>query len=221
MIGSYEERTCDMLERLTTPTSALQLCIHKIATRYVAARTVLCKKLLMGLLDARVRENAGADDVAMNSMLHALHGLQCDTKNDGDSCEDGAPGQSRPAFPVFVIRDFDAFSDLEAERWLRWTHQVSTEGLAHVVLMTSATVMPSKAQWLQMRHKSGLSAASDSTHDFVAILLRPANGLIDSTSAEEKLCKAAVRDTDCIWLDNFKRVMLVRIVGNARSKVVL
>uniref|UniRef100_A0AAV1T8D5 Uncharacterized protein n=1 Tax=Peronospora matthiolae TaxID=2874970 RepID=A0AAV1T8D5_9STRA len=192
VLGSYEERACETLARFTRPTSPFQLCIHKIATRYVTMKKVFHGDLSMGF-------GTEADDVAMDAMVRALRDLKCSEEVDESSKEqsdwngagDRELAQTRPAYPVFLIGDFDALGDLEAERWLRWTHQVSSEGLAHVVLLTFAPVTPSKAQWLQTRHKNGLFSALDGSHDFVSILLRIANGQVDFTSAEEKLCKVA------------------------------
>ena len=193
VLGTYEERTCETLARLTTPTSALQLLIQKIATHYLALRTAMNGSIPMDF-GSSVGVNGVADDVTMDAVLRAMRDLQCSEIHNEERDEKREQAKSSHAVPAILIRDFDAFSDLEAERWLRWTHQVSSEGLAHVVLLTSATVTPSKAQWLQLRHKNGLHSDSDGAHAFVGILLRPANSLVDITSAEEKLGKAAVRE---------------------------
>ncbi|ETM47176.1 hypothetical protein L914_08077 [Phytophthora nicotianae] len=191
VLGSYDEPTRDILERLTAPTSTLELAVHKIATRYSALKTALHGNIPEDF-DPRVGMKTSAEDTMMDALLDALRDLQysdtcSDAKSDPDALTNSTAGEV-PAPPVFLLRDFDTLSDQEAERWLRWTHQVSSEGLAYVVLLTTSTVTPSKAEWIQARHQSGLSGAgSEGVQDFVGILLRPANNLVDSTSAEEKL----------------------------------
>ncbi|ETL93912.1 hypothetical protein L917_08013 [Phytophthora nicotianae] len=191
VLGSYDEPTRDTLERLTAPTSTLELAVHKIATRYSALKTALHGNIPEDF-DPRVGMKTSAEDTMMDALLDALRDLQysdtcSDAKSDPDALTNSTAGEV-PAPPVFLLRDFDTLSDQEAERWLRWTHQVSSEGLAYVVLLTTSTVTPSKAEWIQARHQSGLSGAgSEGVQDFVGILLRPANNLVDSTSAEEKL----------------------------------
>ncbi|ETP45262.1 hypothetical protein F442_08301 [Phytophthora nicotianae P10297] len=191
VLGSYDEPTRDTLERLTAPTSTLELAVHKIATRYSALKTALHGNIPEDF-DPRVGMKTSAEDTMMDALLDALRDLQysdtcSDAKSDPDALTNSTAGEV-PAPPVFLLRDFNTLSDQEAERWLRWTHQVSSEGLAYVVLLTTSTVTPSKAEWIQARHQSGLSGAgSEGVQDFVGILLRPANNLVDSTSAEEKL----------------------------------
>ncbi|ETO76138.1 hypothetical protein F444_08418 [Phytophthora nicotianae P1976] len=181
VLGSYDEPTRDILERLTAPTSTLELAVHKIATRYSALKTVLHGNIPEDF-DPRVGMKTSAEDTMMDALLDALRDLQysdtcSDAKSDPDALTNSTAGEV-PAPPVFLLRDFDTLSDQEAERWLRWTHQVSSEGLAYVVLLTTSTVTPSKAEWIQARHQSGLSGAgSEGVQDFVGILLRPANNL--------------------------------------------
>ncbi|KAG7395088.1 hypothetical protein PHYBOEH_004240 [Phytophthora boehmeriae] len=134
----------------------------------------------------------------MDAVLFALQELASDGEDQGElTDEEGSPPgdlQQEPveasAVPVFFLRDFDGLNDQNTERWLRWTYQVTNNGLAHVVLLTTSTVTPTKVEWLQARHQRGLNAnGSDMEQDFVAILLRSANGLVDASSAEEKLRK--------------------------------
>ena len=210
MLGSYDERTYDTLQRLTAPTSVLGLAAHGIAARYSALKSHFYGNHLVDF-GARDGVIAEAEGVMMDALLVALRDLHhCDQQNkdyneESDANTSATPQASQAAVePVFFLRDFDVLSDRDAERWLCWTHQVSTEGLAHVVLPTTATVTPSKAQWLQTRHQTGLStAALDDAQDFVGILLRPANGLVDDTSAEEKLREIAVHNIE-LW-SSFER----------------
>ncbi|CAI5720504.1 unnamed protein product [Peronospora farinosa] len=198
VLGSYEERTCDTLKRLTAPTSALGRAAHRIAIRYAALKSYFRGNLPVDF-HPRGGVKAEAEGVMMDALLVALRDLQhCDQQskdyNDENDVNASANPQTSQATVhlVFFLRDFNLLNDRDAERWLCWTHQVSSEGLAHVVLSTTATVTPSKAQWLRTRHQIGLStAALDDTQNFVGILLRPANGLVDDTSAEEKLREIA------------------------------
>lgn len=149
--------------------------------------------------DPRVGLKTSAEDTMMDALLDALRDLQYTEQenergtgeNEGNAATDAQNGPVT-ALPMFLLRDFDTLSDQDAERWLRWTHQVSSEGLAHVVLLTTSSVTPSKVEWIKERHQSGHNADSDAIQDFVAILLRPANGLVDNTSAEEKLREISV-----------------------------
>lgn len=203
VLGSYEEPTRDTLERLTAPTSALERAVHNIAIHYSTLKTGLHGNVPEGF-DPRVGVNVSAEDTMMDALLDALRDLQyselrslgSDKENEAGASANSQTG-SVTAVPVFLLRDFDTLSDQDTERWLRWTHHASSEGLAHVVLITTSTVTPSKAQWLQERHQNGLSAAaSNGIQDFVGILLHPANGLVDSTSTEEKLREITVRDSE-------------------------
>ncbi|KAF4145165.1 hypothetical protein GN958_ATG05637 [Phytophthora infestans] len=191
VLGSYDEPTNDTLKRLTAPTSSVALAVHRIATQYTALMTALHGNVPEDF-DPRVVIKASAEERMMDALLDALRDLQYSDTNSADKGEADAATNSTAdevsAPPVFLLRDFDTLSDQDAERWLRWTHQVSSEGLAHVVLLTTSTVTPSTVQWIQARHISGqTNSGLNSVQDFVGILLRPANNLVDSTSAEEKL----------------------------------
>ncbi|KAE9003820.1 hypothetical protein PR003_g7769 [Phytophthora rubi] len=193
VLGSYEESTRDTLRRLTAPTSAVEAALHNIATRYSELKTALHGGVPEDF-DPRVGMKATAEDTMMDALLDALRDLQYTEQETDRSVDEGdreasasSQNDQATALPVFLLRDFDALSDQDAERWLRWTHQVSSEGLAHVVLLTTSSVTPSKVEWMQARHQSVQNAESDAIQDFVALLLRPANGLVDNTSAEEKL----------------------------------
>ncbi|GMF10963.1 unnamed protein product [Phytophthora lilii] len=193
VLGSYDESTRDTLKRLTAPTSALSLVIHNFATRYAELKTTLHGEVPKDF-DPRIGMKASAEETMMEALLDALRDVhyserQYERMDKGEASESNSLQTAEvSALPVFLLRDFDTLSDQDTERWLHWTHQVSSEGLAYVVLLSSSTVTPSKVEWLQARHHNGLGAvASDGIQDFVAILLRPANGLVDSTSAEQKL----------------------------------
>ncbi|KAG6574697.1 tkl protein kinase [Phytophthora cinnamomi] len=193
VLGSYDESTRDTLKRLTTPTSSLEVALRSIAARYSELKSTLHGRLPEDF-DPRVGLKANAEDMMMDALLDALRDLQYAEQEYGAADEEREGGLSPisqngrvTALPVFLLRDFDGFSDQDAEKWLRWTHQISSEGLAHVVLLTTSTVTPSKMEWIQARHQSGQNADSGGSQDFVAILLRPANGLVDQTSAKEKL----------------------------------
>ncbi|KAG7386392.1 hypothetical protein PHYPSEUDO_000321 [Phytophthora pseudosyringae] len=198
VLGSYDEPTRDTLERLTAPASVLGLVVHKIATRYSALKTALHGNVPQEF-DPLVGMKVNAEDTMMDALLDSLQDLQYSEQRRERVDDESGAGASASSptievtkLPVFLLRDFDTLSDQDAGRWLRWTHQVSSEGLAHVVLLTTSTVTPAKVQWIQTRHQSGLSGgASEGIHDFVGILLRPANSLVDSTSAKEKLLKLA------------------------------
>ncbi|GMG14657.1 unnamed protein product [Phytophthora fragariaefolia] len=191
VVGSYEESTRGTLQRLTAPTSTLEIAIHHIAMRYAELKTSLHGGLPEDF-DPRVGLKVSAEDTMMDALLDALRDLQY-SEQENEEDEDSNRGRTQsgqaPALPVFLLRDFDELNDYDAERWLRWTHQVTSERMAHVVLLTSSTVTPSKVEWMQARHQNGHRADSNGIQDFVAILLRPANGLVDRTSAEDKLRK--------------------------------
>jgi hypothetical protein len=199
VLGSYDEPTRETLEKLTAPTSALALAVHRIAMRYSGLKAALHGEV-PAAFDPRVGLKVTAEDTMLDALLDALRDLQY-SEQLGEGADERDAGLSASSqntqeahLPVFLLRDFDALSDQDAERWMRWTHQVSSEGLAHVVLLTTSAVTPAKVQWLQARHQSGRSAAAaDPIQDFVAILLRPANGLVDTSSAEDKLREIAVR----------------------------
>ncbi|KAK1938023.1 hypothetical protein P3T76_009173 [Phytophthora citrophthora] len=194
VLGSYDESTHDTLERFTTPTLALQRAVHNIAVYYSALKTALHGNVPQDF-DPRVGMKTNSEDTMMDALLDALRDLQySEQQNEASGDEIGEDASTSSALgqvnalPVFLLRDFDTLSDQDAERWLRWMHQASTEGLAYVVLLTTSTVTPSKVQWIQARHQAGLSAEnSGETQGFIAILLRPANTLVDCSSGEEKL----------------------------------
>ncbi|KAL4140967.1 hypothetical protein PRNP1_014091 [Phytophthora ramorum] len=196
VLGSYEEPTHETLERLTAPTLTLEIAVHTIAKWYSELKKALHGEVPENF-DPRVGLKVSAEESMMDALLDALRDLQyneqyserTDEESQTDAPKNLDSHQAKvTTLPVFLHRDFDTLSDQDAERWLHWTHQLSSEGLAHVVLLTTSTVTPSKVQWLEARHQSGLDAMnSDVAQDFVAIMLRPANGLVDLTSAEEKL----------------------------------
>ncbi|CAH0514494.1 unnamed protein product [Peronospora belbahrii] len=198
VLGSYEEQTYDTLKRFTYPTTALGRAAHRTAARYVELKTIMYEAIPVAI-DFRAGMKAEQEGVMLDAMLNALRDLRYSEKQSKDIGEgSGENASANPhtdqaiAQPVFLLRDFDALSDMEAERWLVWTHRVLSEGLAYVVLITAAAVTPFKAKWLQTRHQNGLRAAAlDGTTDFIGILLRPANGLVDNTSAEDKLREIA------------------------------
>ncbi|KAL3659545.1 hypothetical protein V7S43_015533 [Phytophthora oleae] len=200
VLGSYDESTRDTLERLTAPTLAPQRVVHKIALNYMALKTALHGNVPQDF-DPRVGIKINSEDTMMDALLDALRDLHYSEQQNetaGEEIGEGASTSSAPdqanSLPVFLLRDFDTLNDQDAERWLRWTHQVSTEGLAYVVLLTTSTVTPSKVQWIQARHQIGLSGGeSEETQGFIGILLRPANTLVDTSSSEVKLRTLAER----------------------------
>ncbi|EEY56471.1 uncharacterized protein PITG_10009 [Phytophthora infestans T30-4] len=135
VLGSYDEPTNDTLKRLTAPTSSVALAVHRIATQYTALMTALHGNVPEDF-DPRVVIKASAEERMMDALLDALRDLQYSDTNSADKGEADAATNSTAdevsAPPVFLLRDFDTLSDQDAERWLRWTHQVSSEGLAHV-----------------------------------------------------------------------------------------
>ncbi|POM76661.1 Hypothetical protein PHPALM_6071 [Phytophthora palmivora] len=149
VLGSYEESTRDTLEKLTEPTSSLELAIHRIAARYAALKTVIHGNVPEDF-DPRVEMKVNEEDMMMDALLDALRDRQyTEQQHDGELGESSGPDSpsiSQTAIPVFLLRDFDTLSDQNAERWLHWTHQVSSESLAYVVLLTTSTVTPSKSR---------------------------------------------------------------------------
>lgn len=100
--------------------------------------------------------------------------------------DDASDSQPTSSFFVFLLPDFDEFSAKEMEQWLRWTQEISTAGLGHVVTPTRKAVTTKRMQWLTERHNANCDG------DFVAILLRVAKGAADKSSANEKVLKVAV-----------------------------
>lgn len=76
-------------------------------------------------------------------------------------------------------------SGKDAESLMQWVHKATSLGLAHVVMPTSAGITPTKVEELQALHGTDNS-------EFVAIVLRVAKGVTDTTSAEEKLLELEV-----------------------------
>ncbi|KAG1708603.1 hypothetical protein DVH05_022231 [Phytophthora capsici] len=194
VLGSYDESTRDTLERLTTPTLPLQRAVHNIALHYSSVKAALHGNVPQDF-DPRVGMKTNSEDAMMDALLDVLRDLQYSKQQNEAASEDigghastsSTPGQAN-ALPVFLLRDFGTFNNQDAEKWLRWTHQVSSEGLAYVVLLTTSTVTPSKVQWIQARHQTALNGVdSEDSQGFIGILLRPANSLVDTSSAEEKL----------------------------------
>lgn len=196
LVGPYEEPARDTIKRITAPASALGLAACWVATQYSNLKKKMYRHISKGL-NLHVNGKVSAEDVMMEAILLALRDLQMDnikesTKNAYDPIN--SPTSEVNNRLVFLLRDFDLFSDEEAERWLRWTHLVLHENLAHVILHITSTVTPSKMQWIQERHRLGLSGdASGKWNDFIGILVRPAHGLVDCSSANEKLHDLAVR----------------------------
>ncbi|RLN95282.1 hypothetical protein BBJ28_00011836 [Nothophytophthora sp. Chile5] len=191
VLGSYAESTRDTLLRMTAPCSAPEKTIHRIARRYSELKISMHGDVPEAF-DPRVEMLATAEDAMMEALLDGLRDLRLagdhQVSEEGDGGLAASSATPEAALPVFFLRDFDTLSEREAEKWLKWTHQVTSEGVAHVVLLTAAAVTPAKMRWLQTRHRQGLSAtASDGGQDFVAILLRAAKDLIDASSAKEKL----------------------------------
>ncbi|OWZ09651.1 hypothetical protein PHMEG_00017611 [Phytophthora megakarya] len=141
VLGSYEEPTRDTLEKLTEPTSALGLIIHKIATSYAALKTAVHGNVPDDF-DPRVGLKVNEEEMMMDALLDALRDLQYNEQQHVNSDEiDEVSGSTSlliskpPAVPVFLVRDFDTLSDKNAERWLRWTHQA----LHNLKLFSEAT----------------------------------------------------------------------------------
>ncbi|TYZ66343.1 hypothetical protein PybrP1_004926 [[Pythium] brassicae (nom. inval.)] len=136
----------------------------------------------------------------LDELLEALRAIHCDAPaatgdshllpsggQDTDGNAVSTPVTLPPLAPatrlhvVFFLRDFDeCVNPKDAAVWLRWVHEVTKAGLAHVVIPTRASVTPTKVAALQALH------GADSG-DFVAIALRVAKGAVDATSAEDKL----------------------------------
>lgn len=124
----------------------------------------------------------------------ALRAIHCDPPVTATVSSDPLPSSggeqdadgSQPRV-VFFLRDFDECeSSTDAANWLRWVHEVTKAGLAHVVIPTRASMTPTKVATLQALH------GADSG-EFVAIALRVAKGAADATSAEDKLRELEVR----------------------------
>lgn len=190
VLGSCNESTLETLTRITQPTSKVELLIRWIATHYATMMNAVHGKILKDLF-SQVGAEVGAEEKMMDAFLYALRDLRERFEYKEERVKYAEHEASVPPISVtgqvdgpfvFLLRDFDALSDEQAERWLRWTQHVLQDKLAHVVLHTTSSITPSKVQWIQERHQRGLDV-----HNFAGILLRPANGVVDSTSAEEKL----------------------------------
>eukprot|EP00644_Phytophthora_capsici_P008256 jgi/Phyca11/114348/e_gw1.26.334.1 len=138
VLGSYDESTRDTLERLTTPTLPLQRAVHNIALHYSSVKAALHGNVPQDF-DPRVGMKTNSEDAMMDALLDVLRDLQYSKQQNEAASEDigghastsSTPGQAN-ALPVFLLRDFGTFNNQDAEKWLRWTHQVSSEGLAYV-----------------------------------------------------------------------------------------
>lgn len=137
-------------------------------------------------------------DITRNAVVTALKQLREEKTSTRNSTYDTATGTTDAALTadadnqarrfVFVLADFDELDEKQAEKWLQWTNEVTSNGLAHVVAPTRKAVTPERVQWLQARHH-----ASHNDGDFVAILLRVAKDAVDRSNAEDKVHKVAVR----------------------------
>lgn len=86
---------------------------------------------------------------------------------------------------MFFLQDFDELSGKDVESCVQWIHKVTSLGLAHVVMPTRAGITPTRIDALQALHGA-------ENGEFVAIVLRIAKGIADTTSAEEKLLELEV-----------------------------
>lgn len=136
-------------------------------------------------------------DLSRDAIVQALKKLRqtadsanADTNADSPTEDDV---KEPPPYFVFLLADIDGMSDFDAERWLKWTHDITSNGLAHVVAPTQRAITPTRLEWLQARHH-----ANHRDGDFVAILLRVAKDAVDRTNAEQKVSEAAVRNVDSI-----------------------
>ncbi|CEG42030.1 tkl protein kinase [Plasmopara halstedii] len=162
VLGSCYEPTRNTLDRLMLPTSKI--------------------------FYSRGGMQSNGEDEMMDALLDALRDLRGtgaeNAKYRASASKISMTGQDGGHL-VFLLRDFDILDDRELERWLRWTCHVLHDELAYVIFLTTSCVTPAKIQRIQERWLA--SGDFEDVRDFVGILLRPAYGLVDSSSAEEKL----------------------------------
>uniref|UniRef100_K3X1A7 Uncharacterized protein n=1 Tax=Globisporangium ultimum (strain ATCC 200006 / CBS 805.95 / DAOM BR144) TaxID=431595 RepID=K3X1A7_GLOUD len=180
--SSFGESLATTFEALTAPSLLPEALLSRIGSRWKAL-----KASLHADLPAEFDPRSSVLRVTLDEVLAALKELQSGSSDASDvSAEDPSPRQQQKnSFVVFFLRDFDEFSDSDAETWMNWIHAVTSAGLAHVVLPTTAGITPSKLDTLQARHNGNKN--SNDKGDFVAILLRVAKGAVDTSSADEKL----------------------------------
>ncbi|KAF1327972.1 hypothetical protein FI667_g7348, partial [Globisporangium splendens] len=180
VIGSFGESSTTTFEALAAPSTLPKTLLSRISSHWKAL-----KASVHADLPAEFDPRTSVLRASLDEVVAALKELQSDSSDASDGSTDDLSPEQQNSSVVFFLRDFDEFSDSDAETWMNWIHAVTSTGLAHVVLPTMAGITPSRLDKLQARYNGNKS--SNGKGDFVAILLRVAKGVVDTSSADEKL----------------------------------